>query len=158
MTPVTCEMIQLAIIDGSRRLRNASCRSLRQPATMSKPCASSIIGGNVARIVLQVAVGGHDEAAAGVREAGREAGGLTEVAAEPDDAQPRVARLQRRQQLERLIRAAVVDDDDLVAPARSASSVAVSSSYSAGTFGASLRTGMTTEISGFIVSGVTTND
>ena len=35
VTPVAREMIQFAIIDGSRRLRNGSFRSLRQPATMS---------------------------------------------------------------------------------------------------------------------------
>ena len=73
--------------------------------------------GDVARIVLEIAVGRDDEAAARVREAGGERRGLSEVAPEADDAQPRVARLQRRQLLERLVRAAVVDDDDLVAAA-----------------------------------------
>ena len=73
--------------------------------------------GNVARVVLQVAVGRDDEAAARVRKARRERRGLTEVAAEPDDPQPRVLRLELRQQRERLVCAAVVDDDDLVAAA-----------------------------------------
>ena len=62
------------------------------------------------------------------------------------------------QQLERLIRAAVVDHDDLVAAAEALERRRSAPRTEAGTFGASLRTGMTTEISGFIVSGVTTND
>ena len=103
-------MIALAIIDGSRRLMNGSLRSLRQPATMSGPLLDLLdhrrdVGG----IVLQVAVGGDDEAAAGVREAGGERRGLAEVAAEADHAQPRVLRLERGQQRERIVGAAVVD-------------------------------------------------
>ena len=70
--------------------------------------------GNVARIVLEVAVGGHDQAAARVRDAGGKRRGLAEVAAEANHAQVRIARLQRRQLLERIVRAAVVDDQDLV--------------------------------------------
>ena len=105
----------MAIIDGSRRLRNGSFRSFRQPATMSGPrSASSTIAGNVARIVLQIAVGGDDEAAAGVGKAGGERRGLAEVAPEPDHPQPRVRRLERGQLRERVVRAAVVDRDDLV--------------------------------------------
>ncbi len=45
---------------------------------------------NVARIVLQVAVGRHDVAAARVGEAGGKRGSLAEVSAEADDSQPRV--------------------------------------------------------------------
>ena len=66
-------------------------------------------------IVLQVAVGGDDQAAARVREAGGKRRGLAEVAAEADHAQARIAGLQRGQLLERVVRAAVVDDQDLVA-------------------------------------------
>ena len=65
-------------------------------------------------IVLQVAVGGDDQPAARVGEAGGKRRRLAEVAAEPDDAQPRIARLERRQLLERVVRAAVVHDQDLV--------------------------------------------
>ena len=66
--------------------------------------------GNVARIVLQIAVGGDHQPAARVREAGRKRRGLPEVAAKADHAQPRIARLQRRQLLERIVRAAIVDE------------------------------------------------
>ena len=108
-------MMAFAIIDGSRRLRNGSFRSFRHPATMSGPRSASLDhAGNVARIVLKIAVGGDDETAARVREAGGEGGGLAEVAPEPDHAQPRVRRLQRGQLGERVVRAAVVDRDDLV--------------------------------------------
>ena len=75
-------------------------------------------GADVARIVLQVAVHRDDVAPARVREAGGEGGGLAEVAAELDDAQAVVRRLQPGQPRERLVRAAVVDGHDLVgAPA-----------------------------------------
>ena len=65
---------------------------------MSSP-RSSVLDhrGDVARIVLQVAVRGDDVAPARMGEAGREGGGLAEVAAEADDTQPRVCRLQPRQ-------------------------------------------------------------
>ena len=83
---------------------------------MSLPCSiERDHRGNVARVVLQVAVRGDDQPAARVREAGRKRRGLSEVAAEADHPQPRIARLQRRQLLERVVRAAVVDDDQLVA-------------------------------------------
>ena len=67
-------------------------------ATMSAGVFSSSIdhGADVARIVLQVAVHRDDVAPAGVSEAGREGGGLAEVAAELDDAQAVVRRLQPR--------------------------------------------------------------
>ena len=77
----------------------------------------STIAGNVGGIVLQVAVGGDDVAAARVGEAGGEGGGLAEVAAEADHPQPRILRLQRRELRERVVGAAVVDGDDLVGPA-----------------------------------------
>ena len=53
-------------------------------------------------------------AAARVIEAGGERGGLAEVAAEADHAEMRVERLQPRQDREAVVRAAVVDDEDLV--------------------------------------------
>ena len=52
--------------------------------------------------------------AAAVRESRRERRGLPEVAAKPDEEEPGIRLLQLCQQLERLVRAAVVDDDDLV--------------------------------------------
>ena len=52
-------------------------------------------------------------------EAGGKRRGLAEVAAEADHAQPRIARLQRCQLLERIIRTAIVNDQQL-APAVSA--------------------------------------
>src|SRR4029453_17760389 len=50
-------------------------------------------GRDIARIVLQVAVGGRDEAAARVIEPGGERGRLPEVAAEADDTHARILRL-----------------------------------------------------------------
>ena len=79
---------------------------------------------DVARIVLQIAVGGDDEASARVCEAGGKRRGLAEVAAEADDAQVRIARPAAVARIvEALVRAAVVDDDDFVAsgPTRPAS-------------------------------------
>ena len=77
---------------------------------------------NVARIVLQIAVRGDDEPSARVIEAGRERRGLAEIAPQPDHPQMRIAGLQLRQDLEALVRAPIVDDDELVrtAPARRA--------------------------------------
>ena len=69
------------------------------------------------RIVLQIAVGGHDEAPAGLREAGGKRRGLPEVPAEPDDAQPGIPALQRGQLLERVVGAPVVYGEDLVGAA-----------------------------------------
>jgi hypothetical protein len=71
----------------------------------------------VTGIVLQVAVGGRDEAPACELEAGGKRRRLSEVAAEPDDADPRVARLQIGHQLEARVGAAVVDEEELVGPA-----------------------------------------
>ena len=82
---------------------------------MSKPCAELDHPRDVGGIVLQVAVGGHDEPAARVREPGGEGRCLAEVAPEPDHPQARVPRLQPGKQIERLVRAPIVDDDDLVA-------------------------------------------
>jgi hypothetical protein len=50
-----------------------------------------------------------------VGEPGGKRRGLAEIAAEADHAEPRVARLQRRELLERIIRTAIVNDDQLVA-------------------------------------------
>ena len=67
-----------------------------------------------AGIVLQVAIQRDDEAAARVRESGGEGSRLAEVAREPDHAHVRIARMDLRQPRERLVLAAVVDEDDLV--------------------------------------------
>ena len=69
---------------------------------------------DIARIVLEIAVGGDDDAAARVVEPGGKRRRLAEVAPEPDDAQMRIERLQPRQDREALVRAAVVDDQQLV--------------------------------------------
>ena len=83
---------------------------------------------DVGRIVLAVAVGGDDQPAAREGKPGGKRRGLAEVAPEADDAQVRIARLQRRELLERVVGAAVVDDDDLVRPPAASRSVVVSSS------------------------------
>ena len=49
------------------------------------------------------------------REAGGKRRRLAEIAAEADHAQPRIARLQRGQLLERVVGAAIVDDQQFVA-------------------------------------------
>ena len=121
-------MMRFATIDGSRRLKNLSFRSFRHPAMMS---AGLLLeqrhhGGDVARIVLQVAVHRDDVAAAGVGEAGGKGGGLAEIAAELDDAQPGVRGLQPREPREGVVGAPVVDREDLVG-ASAGSSAAVSS-------------------------------
>ena len=56
--------------------------------------AVSTMRGNVARIVLQIAVGGRDEPAARELESCGERRRLAEVAPEPNHADARVARLQ----------------------------------------------------------------
>jgi hypothetical protein len=56
-------------------------------------------------------------AAARVGEAGGKRRRLAEVAAEADHPQPGVPRLQRRQLRERIVRAAIVNDDEFVAAA-----------------------------------------
>ena len=61
------------------------------------------------------AVGGDHEPAARVREPGREGRRLAEVPAKPDHAHPRIARLQCRELLERVVGAPIVDDQQLVA-------------------------------------------
>ena len=142
-------MIQLAIVDGSRRLKNGSLRSFRHPATMSAGVFVRQLDhpGNVARIVLQIAIGGHDVAAARVREAGGKCGRLAEVATEADHAQARIAGLDRGEELERLVSAPVVNRKDSYWRPK-ASRTAVSSWWRSATLGASLRSGMTTETSG----------
>src|SRR5207247_2012918 len=69
---------------------------------------------DIARIVLEVAVRRDDDPAARVIESGGKGCGLAEVAAEPYHPQMRIDGLQPRQDLEALIRTAVVDDDDFV--------------------------------------------
>jgi hypothetical protein len=69
--------------------------------------------GDVGRVVLQVAVGGHHHVAARAVEARREGGGLPEVPAQQHDLHPRVARLELEQALARAVGAAVVDQHDL---------------------------------------------
>ena len=69
--------------------------------------------GDVGRVVLQVAVGGHHDVAARAVEAGREGGRLPEVPAQQHDLHPRVARLQLQQALARPVAAAVVHQHDL---------------------------------------------
>jgi hypothetical protein len=49
---------------------------------------------NIRRIVLAIAIGGDDESAARVREPGRKRGGLSEIAAKANDAEPRVCVLE----------------------------------------------------------------
>jgi len=65
---------------------------------------------NVVRIVLEIAVGGDDQAAARLPESGGEGGGLAKVAHEPNHTDPRIPRLNRRQPLERPVLAAIVDE------------------------------------------------
>ena len=73
---------------------------------------------DVARIVLQIAIRRDDVGAARVGEPCSERGGLPEVAAEPDHAQACIERLLRGELRERVIRAAVVDEDHLERAAR----------------------------------------
>ena len=141
---MTHEISPLAIVDGRRRDTNASLRSFRQPQTMSKPLFERRDHRrDVVRIVLQIAVRGDDEPPARVREAGGKRRGLAEVAAEPDDAQPRIASLQLRQDLETVIGAAIVDDDDFVAASPGRQRLR-ELAMQLGSDGASLRIGMTT--------------
>ena len=115
---MTVEISALASVDGSRRVT-------KRVLAILAPAADDVVAAlehldhrrDVVRIVLQIAVGRHDQPAARVREAGGEGRGLSEIAAEADHAQVRIARLQPRQDLEALVRAAIVDDDDLVASA-----------------------------------------
>src|SRR5882672_2276067 len=67
---------------------------------------------NVVRVVLKVAIGRHDVAAARVCEARGKRGSLTEVSAEADDSEPVVRLLQRREPRKRVVGAAVVYGDD----------------------------------------------
>ena len=60
-------------------------------------------------------------------EAGREAGGLAEVAAEADDPPARIALVDGSQPREAVVAAAVVDDDHLVVTARISPSAALNS-------------------------------
>ena len=106
---------------------------------------------DVARIVLQIAVRRDDVAAARVREAGGKCRGLAEVAAEPNDSQPRVGPLQRRELRKRVVGAAVVDREDLVTDGRRPGEPSSAPDEAPSTLGDSFRIGMTTEISGRII-------
>ena len=69
---------------------------------------------DVARIVLEVAVGGDDDAAARVIEPGRERGCLPEVPPETNDAETRIVGLKPLEDLKRVVGAAIVDHDDFI--------------------------------------------
>ena len=71
-------------------------------------------GGDVGRIVLEVGVQGDDDVPPGEVEPRGQGGRLAEVPPEPDDADPRIPGPEALQGLERAVRAAVVDEDDLV--------------------------------------------
>jgi hypothetical protein len=72
--------------------------------------------GDVARIVLQVAVDGGDHPARGGVEAGVEGRRLSEVSPEEDGAEPGPVGREPGEQLRRPVAAPVVDDDDLERP------------------------------------------
>ena len=88
--PVTNDISALAIRDGTRRDHR----------------------GDVCGIVLEIAVHRDDVAAASVVEPGGEGRRLAEVAPEADHAQPGIHRLEPRQNVKALVRAAVVDHHD----------------------------------------------
>ena len=69
---------------------------------------------DVGRIVLQVAIHRHHDAAPRLLEPSRHRGGLPIVAAEEHEPQVRIARSERSHQMARAIAAAVVHEDDLV--------------------------------------------
>ena len=69
----------------------------------------------VLRKVLQVGVHRDDEIAARGGQAGLQRGGLAEVAPELDDAEPGLGRDQGLGDVERSVRAAIVDEDELEA-------------------------------------------
>src|SRR4051794_17104020 len=75
---------------------------------------------DIAWILLEVAVSRDDQPAPSVSEASRKRRRLTEVPAEANDANARVFALQLFQDGERLVTAAVVDEDDFVASAPTA--------------------------------------
>ena len=106
-----------AIIDGRRREKKGVAAVLA-PAAHDVGAAFDGLDHrrDVPRIVLQVAVGGDDDAAARVVKSRRESRRLAEIPAEADDRQVRIDCLQPRQGLEALVRAAIVDDDELVRP------------------------------------------
>ena len=91
-------------------------------ATLLAPSADHVVSlvqlgdeaWDVGRIVLEVAVGGDDDLAAGVVEAGGEGGGLPEVPAQSQHPHPRVHGLEREQPLQGRIGGSVVHENDLV--------------------------------------------
>ncbi len=74
-------------------------------------------GGDVGRVVLQVAVHRDDDRAARVVEAGGHRGRLSVVPAELDEPEPRVVGRERAQARVGVVTASVVDDHDLPRPA-----------------------------------------
>ena len=72
--------------------------------------------GNVLGAVLQVAIHGDDDVALGFVEAGRERGGLAEVAAQADHLEVAVGLHQVGEEFEAAIVGGVVDEEDLVGP------------------------------------------
>ena len=113
-------MMRLAIIEGSRRERNGSLRSCRQPLTMSYSPSSIIVEelGDIGGVVLAVSVHRDDVGAAREVESGGESGGLPEVPAEAHDAQVGFVVLQAAKRGEAIVGAAVVHGDDFVGAAQ----------------------------------------
>ena len=126
-TPVTLPISQLAMREGILRDTSLSWRLWRQPTTRSKPasiCSSSsgMSAGSFCRSPSMVT----STSPLRVLDARRHRGRLTVVAAELDDAQPRVAARERGSDRDRVVLAAVVDEHHLEraaqlrrAPARS---------------------------------------
>jgi len=71
---------------------------------------------DVLRWVLQVTVHRHEDRASRPRETGVHRRVLTAVAGQADDAHAGIARMEGREQVERSVRRAVVDVDDLERP------------------------------------------
>ena len=70
--------------------------------------------GNFFGIVLEIAVHRNDDVAAGEIEAGFERGGLAEIAAEADDVDAMIVLVNVGENFERVIAAAIVDENELV--------------------------------------------
>jgi len=89
-----------------------SLRSRRQPHHVVALVEPGEEAGDVGRVVLEVAVHWHDHAAASGVEPCGEGGGLAVVAPQADDLHPRVGGLDGPQPVERVVGAAVVDEED----------------------------------------------
>jgi hypothetical protein len=70
--------------------------------------------GNIGRVILEIGVHRHDHAAPGVGKTGAKGRCLAEVLAKPNDPHPRIDAVQLGENVEALIRTAVVDENDLV--------------------------------------------